>query len=198
LPRKPRNLSAEEKALWNTVTRNDTPLKDRGATGPIGALTSGPKKTAPAERMAIPPFDLGAKSSTAMPRHDLAPGLTDSLDATPLRMDRKKHKRLKSGKSEPEGRIDLHGMTTERAHSALTGYIMASQARGLRTVLVITGKGRADKGHDPVPRPHGVLRHEVPRWLSLPPLAQMVLQIVPAHRRHGGSGAYYVHLARRR
>ena len=107
------------------------------------------------------------------------------------------HKRLKAGKSKPEAKIDLHGMTTERAHGVLTGFIMRSHARGFRNVLVITGKGRADRGDDPVPRPHGILRHEVPRWLSLPPLAPLVLQVVPAHQRHGGSGAYYVYLSRR-
>ena len=113
-------------------------------------------------------------------------------------MDRKTHRRLTAGKVRPEARIDLHGMTTAHAHTALTSFILSARARGLRTVLVITGKGRRDLSDDPVPRPHGILRHEVPRWLSLAPLASSVLQIVPAHRRHGGDGAYYVHLARAR
>lgn len=144
------------------------------------------------------PFEIGSKGDTAIPGHDIAPTVARRLEDAPLRMDRKAHRRLKSGKTEPEARIDLHGMTADAAHGALTAFIQRARTRGFRTVLVITGKGRRDTSNDPIPRPHGVLRHEVPRWLSVPPLASAVLQIVPAHRRHGGSGAYYVHLARAR
>jgi DNA-nicking Smr family endonuclease len=38
----------------------------------------------------------------------------------------------------------------------------------------------------------------VPHWLEVPPLAQVVLQVVPAHISHGGEGAYYVYLKRSR
>lgn len=196
MARKPRQPSAEEKALWSEVVRHDTPLKkpSSGSAKPRQAKPKAPRlAVAP-----IPEFQVGSRAETAIPRADLARGLTDRLEAAPLRMDHKAHRRLKSGKTKPEGRIDLHGMTADRAHGALTAFIRASRDRGLRTVLVITGKGRRDPGDDPIPRPHGVLRHEVPRWLSIPPLSALVLQVVPAHRRHGGSGAYYVHLSRAR
>ncbi|WP_150121448.1 Smr/MutS family protein, partial [Sulfitobacter sp. HI0023] len=45
---------------------------------------------------------------------------------------------------------------------------------------------------------HGVLRHQVPQWLSAPPLGGLVLQVTPAHISHGGGGAYYVYLRRQR
>jgi DNA-nicking Smr family endonuclease len=41
-----------------------------------------------------------------------------------------------------------------------------------------------------------VLRHQVPQWLRLPPLGNVVMQVTPAHIRHGGHGAYYVYLRR--
>jgi len=63
-------------------------------------------------------------------------------------------------------------------------------------VLVITGKGRDDDGPGPIPRRRGVLRHQVPQWLSRPPLGPAVLQVTPAHRKHGGEGALYVYLRR--
>ena len=44
----------------------------------------------------------------------------------------------------------------------------------------------------------GVLRHQVPQWLSMPPLSALVLQITQAHVSHGGGGAYYVYLRRNR
>jgi DNA-nicking Smr family endonuclease len=38
------------------------------------------------------------------------------------------------------------------------------------------------------------LRHQLPHWLSLPPLRAIVLQVSEAHLKHGGSGAFYVYL----
>ncbi len=112
-------------------------------------------------------------------------------------MDRRRFDNLRRGRLEPEARIDLHGMTTGRAHAALTGFILRAHAEDLRLVLVITGKGRADDtplSH----RRHGILRHSVPHWLAGPPLNARVLQVAGAHQRHGGAGAFYVYLRRRR
>ena len=112
-------------------------------------------------------------------------------------MDRRRFEKMRRGRMEPEDRLDLHGMTSERAHSALTGFILSAALRDLRLVLVITGKGKADDSpHQP--RRHGVLRHSLPHWLAAPPLIGHVLQVAPAHQRHGGAGAFYVYLRRRR
>ncbi|WP_415012065.1 Smr/MutS family protein [Amaricoccus sp.] len=112
-------------------------------------------------------------------------------------MDRRRFDKLRRGRLEPEERLDLHGMTLERAHSALTGFVLGAHVRDLRLVLVITGKGRGDES-GMTPHRHGILRHSVPHWLSAPPLVGCVLDVVPAHQRHGGGGAYYVYLRRRR
>ena len=108
-------------------------------------------------------------------------------------MDARSFGKMKRGKLVPEGRIDLHGMTLAEAHPALIGFILAAHAAGKRLVLVITGKGRERDGHNR----NGVLRHQVPQWLTMAPIGQAVLQIAPAHLRHGGHGAYYVYLRRR-
>lgn len=105
---------------------------------------------------------------------------------------------MKRGKLKPESRIDLHGMRLDQAHGALVRFVLSSQASGRRLVLVITGKGKTREEPGPIPTPRGVLKHQVPQWLSLPPLAQAVLQVTPAHQRHGGEGAYYVYLRRGR
>ncbi|QFT58275.1 putative DNA endonuclease SmrA [Sulfitobacter sp. THAF37] len=130
--------------------------------------------------------------------HDLAPSLPEQFRSAPVQMDRKSFTRMKRGKLRPEGRIDLHGMTLDRAHPALTGFILSSHRDGKRLVLVITGKGKARDDGGPIPVRHGVLRHQVPQWLATPPLASAVLQVTPAHISHGGGGAYYVYLRRRR
>lgn len=112
-------------------------------------------------------------------------------------MDRRRFDKMRRGRLEPEGRLDLHGMTSERAHAALTAFILSAAAQEMRLVLVITGKGKADdSAHQP--RRHGILRHSLPHWLAAPPLIGLILEIAPAHQRHGGAGAFYVYLRRRR
>ena len=93
--------------------------------------------------------------------------------------------------------IELHGMRQQEAHGALLGFIARAHREGRSLVLVITGKGKHGQDIGPIPQRMGVLRHQVPQWLRLPPLGQAVLQVSEAHLRHGGSGAYYVYLRRR-
>jgi len=120
------------------------------------------------------------------------------LNDQPVRMDRKAHRKLTRGKLSPEARIDLHGMTLAAAHPALTRFIAESHSRGLRLVLVITGKGRKREDAGPIPVRPGVLRHQVPQWLTSGALRPLVLQVTEAHQKHGGGGAYYVYLGRRK
>lgn len=88
-------------------------------------------------------------------------------------------------------------MSAARAHAALKIFIADSQAMGRRCVLVITGKGSdAEPGFGEVAP--GVLRREAPKWLATPPLSQMIVNVSQAHDRHGGGGALYVYLKRRR
>ena len=97
-------------------------------------------------------------------------------------------KQLQRGDRAIEATIDLHGMTLAAAHPALKRFIAAQAQAQRRCLLVITGKGGPD-------RP-SALKREVPLWLVewKPP----VLAVVPAAPRHGGGGAFYVLLQRRR
>ena len=106
--------------------------------------------------------------------------------------------KMTKGKMHPEGRLDLHGMTLDRAHGALSRFIISSHGSGRRLVLVITGKGKHRDSPGPIPVHQGVLRHQVPEWLRLAPLNSVVLQVTQAHISHGGGGAYYVYLRRSR
>jgi DNA-nicking Smr family endonuclease len=120
------------------------------------------------------------------------------LAAKPVQMDRKAFGRMKRGKLSPEGKIDLHGMTLEQAHPALNRFVMSAHGAGKRLVLVVTGKGKSGRDTGPIPLRKGVLKHQVPQWLTMPPLGQIVMQVTPAHISHGGDGAYYVYLRRAR
>lgn len=114
-------------------------------------------------------------------------------------MDAKAYGRLKRGKMGPEARLDLHGLTQGRAHGVLSSFIQQAHAQGLRLVLVITGKGSTRREEpDAMTDRKGTLRHAVPQWLAQAPVAPLILQVTPAHQRHGGTGAYYVYLRRRR
>lgn len=131
-------------------------------------------------------------------RVDLAPDPQAALATAGPQMDRRRFDKLRRGRLEPDARLDLHGMTAARAHAALTSFILGAHGSGYRLVLVITGKGRAPEDGSLAPHRHGVLRHSLPHWLQAPPLASRILQIAPAHLRHGGAGAYYVYLRRQR
>jgi DNA-nicking Smr family endonuclease len=199
--RRPRHLSPEERALWDHVTRNDLPLKPvRKAAAPADApLPAAPSSTGgvPALPAPLPRFVIGERADHRR-SDDLLPGLAEDMARMPLRMDARAFGRMAKGKLTPEARIDLHGLTLAEAHPALREFILASHAAGRRLVLVITGKGKLRDELAPMPAREGVLRHQVPQWLAMAPLGPMVLQIAPAHLRHGGTGAYYVYLRRQR
>ncbi len=192
--RRPRHLSTEEKALWDRVAERTTPMDpQRKREEPIASQPAKPKP----QKTPVEPFEMGP---TSMSRRadDLLPPVNDRLSTAPLNMDHKSFGKMKRGKLKPEARIDLHGMTMAEAHPELVAFILGSQSLGRRLVLVITGKGKDRDDGGPIPTRHGVLRHQVPQWLALPPLSQAILQVTPAHLRHGGHGAYYVYLRKRR
>ena len=194
-----RRLRPEELELWQQVARSAERLPgQRPLPDPEQAEGKrAPRKTAP-PKDPLPAFDLGSRSQPAPEHHDFLGTTSDRLSRDPVRMDSKAFTRMKRGKLVPEARIDLHGMTIDQAHPELIRFILTAQTRGLRLVLVITGKGMREDPHDPMPRRRGVLKTQVPQWLRLPPAAPAVLQVSEAHNRHGGSGAYYVYLRKRR
>lgn len=109
-------------------------------------------------------------------------------------------RQLRRGRIEPDAVLDLHGMTADRAHRVLQRFVADASRRGLRLLLVITGKGRA-AGQEPWVTSReggGLLRRAVPDWLAAPPLSEHVSDVATAFQTHGGTGAYYVHLRRRR
>ncbi len=193
-----RQISPEERALWDHVVRGAEPLhrplrQDPPAPTPAPPPVS--ERRNPPPPPPLQPFRMGERADH---RHggDLISGLLDSRVRLPLRMDARLHGRMKRGRVEPEARIDLHGMTLAQAHGALIRFVLASQPQGRRLVLVITGKGRPRSGDAATPPGRGLLREQVPEWLMLPPLSALVLEVAQAHQSHGGGGALYVYLRR--
>ena len=108
-------------------------------------------------------------------------------------IDRKIERRLKSGRLNPERRIDLHGMDRKQAEASLRRFLHNCRDSGVRLVLVVTGKGRGSRTAWFEEEP-GVLRRSVPAWLQQGPLSAIVQHYSVAHASHGGQGAFYVYL----
>ena len=109
-------------------------------------------------------------------------------------MDRRRFDKLRRGRIDPEARLDLHGMTSERAHAALTGFILDAHAGDLRLVLVITGKGRADDAASAAAATASCATACRTGWR---PADRAILQVAPAHQRHGGAAPLRLSARRR-
>src|SRR5206468_288224 len=105
-------------------------------------------------------------------------------------VDKRLADRLKRGRLPIDATLDLHGLTQGEAHAAVQGLVARSVERGRRTLLIVTGKGRRDGG--------GVLKSALPRWLNEAPSRGDILALAQARPEHGGSGALYVLLRRRK
>jgi DNA-nicking Smr family endonuclease len=180
-PRRKRGLSEEERALWESVAKQVKPLrkKPRAAKPPAEVhAAAAPAVTKPAASTPRPPApvkDLRAKPEPP----PLAP------------IGRRERSHLSRGKKQIDARLDLHGMTQTRAHHALSGFLHRAHSDGLTFVLIITGKGKIGAESE-----RGVLRRQVPQWLSLPEFRALVVGFEEAHIGHGGEGALYVRIRR--
>lgn len=131
-----------------------------------------------------------------------APKLKNEKTAKPGtgKLDGNTAEKLRRGRLAPKVRIDLHGMTETAAHRALLSFLARTQDNGARLALVITGVGnpQGHEGAEWIRSPHGVLKEMVPRWLMERDFAALTSGWAPAHRRHGGDGALYVYLRRKK
>ena len=120
----------------------------------------------------------------------------------PSGLDGHTRSKLDRGLLVPDAKLDLHGLTEASAHRSLLTFVHTAHLRGMRLLLIVTGKGarREDGPFDLglAGGRRGVLKAMVPRWLREPPLSQMIAELKDAHRRHGGEGALYVYLRKAR
>jgi DNA-nicking Smr family endonuclease len=185
--RRRRALDSEERALWETVTKQIKPLRKRktkDAAGPPDAVVDVPVLEFVKTRS--PRASETPKPDAPPPRPKAPPPL--------VALGRRERSHLARGRKEIEARLDLHGMTQARAHRALIGFLSRANEDGLTFVLVITGKGRSGT----LESERGVLRRQVPEWLALPELRSLVVGFEEASIGHGGAGALYVRLRRAR
>lgn len=148
------------------------------------------------------------KQATVVPKPALRPAAVSKakIAAKISGLDGSTAEKLKRGKVIPEAVLDLHGLTQAQAHARLNSFMRSSAELGRRCVLVVTGKGaprinkdEAEKGFVmPARSKSGILRVMVPRWLGEGDGQVLVAGTQTAHQRHGGDGALYVYLRRRK
>lgn len=188
-PRRRRVLSEEERVLWESVAKQAKPLRKKTrvmkaeiipAAVPIPPTARSNPKRLSSE--SVPPPSQLAKVNRPPAPPPLAP------------LGRRERTHLSRGRIEIDARLDLHGMTQARAHRALLHFLQRASGEGLRFVLVVTGNG-STMGLE---SERGVLRRQVPEWLSLPEFRTLVVGFEQAHIGHGGAGALYVRVRRGR
>ena len=172
-----RRLSPEEKALWGKVVASVKPIRAQVSE----------REEAVAEQK---PPQRAAKAVRAAPARPVAPAKprpSTTLDGT---WDR----RLGRGVVQPDMTVDLHGHNLATAYALLDERLERAIQSGARVLLLITGK--PPQGEPPVAR--GRIRAAVSDWLAASRHAVDIAAVRGAHPRHGGAGALYIVLRRRK
>lgn len=215
--RNKRSATEEELRLWRHAVREARPLQalkpdpkpagvglshkaTAGSTKPLNGASSG----------LVSQAEPGAGTT----KHQATPGASgpptgaasvskQSTKTTPpphTGFDRRTEQRIRRGKLEIHRKIDLHGLRRDEARRRLLSFLADCHRKRQRVALVITGKGLSKRAEDESWadwRPEiGVLRQELPRWLSQPEFRHLVSGFDTAHPKHGGSGAWYVFVRR--
>ena len=192
-----RALTADEAELWTYAMRDARSLQRRGrrkaaeAETPPGDGDMPPEPSSFTQPAATP--KLPVRTVSHAPYTPPAP--ESSRSPALAAYDEKERRRLGKNPELIEARLDLHGFRQREAYTALRSFLFSCSVRGLRHVLIITGKGMAaERQRDFFGEERGVLRRLVPQWLSEPELRGLVVSHTASHVRHGGEGALYVRL----
>jgi DNA-nicking Smr family endonuclease len=175
-------LNPEDRILWGKVARSTRPMPGRMEE----LLGFEEQFEAPVEEKDVP-----ALNRAALP----SPAVNSGADRKPSPhkhhpLEKPVKRKLSRGHLALEARVDLHGLIQSEAHGMLLDFLLRAHERGLRHVLVITGKG-SSLGSE------GALKRAVPLWFAMPEFRFIISSYEPAGRQHGGEGALYVRLSRR-
>lgn len=175
------DLSPDDRRIWARVAGSVTPAKPKKAALVIpGAAEVDPPAA---------PHPKGLAKARVAPAWTPPAAAPDRPRGHPEELEPRRQRRLSRERDPIEAKFDLHGFGRFQAQDALTAFLMGAQARGYRSVLVITGQGR--RGGT------GVIRASVHEWLQSPVLRGVVSGFASAARHHGGDGALYVTIRRR-
>lgn len=174
--RRKRILTPDEVSLWTHVTQHVAPIR--------------PAPAPPAKRIKAPKVEPVMVAPTVKPEKAALPPLAP--------LERRLRQRLSRGAQPIDSVIDLHGKRQEEAHEALRRFVVGAHQMGYSVILVVTGKGASGTTDHGIFEERGVLRRIVPHWLKMPDMRPFVIGFEPAAAHHGGSGALYVRIRRKR
>jgi DNA-nicking Smr family endonuclease len=179
-----RRLTPEEKKLWELIARDASPLHPKQGEEPEEEDVEPP----PARPL------IRSYKDKKKPLPPVSPKIVEKslVQGALADIDRNTAERFRRGDYPIDATLDLHGLTRDKAHRMLNFFILHHYERGSRCLLVITGKG--SRGEEQ----RGVLREQLPKWLDQPELRPLILALATARPKHGGTGAFYVLLKRKR
>ncbi len=199
-----KSLNRDDISIWKKVTETVTPIlrqsfgvnssastedmpvvkkKNVSASTPKPALSSSQSSAKSSAKSLSQSLSTTAATLPARKQASLTPADLDQSGFGGI--SRAGARSIKSGQRGYTTKIDLHGLSREKAHIKLRQFLQSSATNGHRDVLVITGKGTAGKG---------VIRSYLPVWLNEPPLSDLVIAYCQAQPKDGGGGAWYVNL----
>jgi DNA-nicking Smr family endonuclease len=192
-----RKPSADEAALFREAMQGTKPIarKKRVTTSAVASASAAASTVTPAKAGAHASANrdggpMGPRFRGDDKGEGRPPKTPASLEAGRIAdLDKRTAERFKRGEMAIDAKIDLHGLTQAEAHDRLQGLLGKAASGGKRCVLIVTGKGAGG---------WGVLRDSVPRWLNEPELRRHLLAFAQAQPRHGGAGALYALLKRKR
>lgn len=177
-----RRLSPEEAQIWSKVAQTVHPLRGTQAR-PTASIKAELLQGAASSKTLI--------SKPAKSVHSPAKKPVAVLDGS-------WEKRIATGALIPEMSVDLHGHTLESAHRHLNHMLGIAISRNVRVVLVITGNPRSSAKTVSGERTRGAIRAEIGDWLALGGYSDAIASVRTAHPRHGGKGALYIILRRKK
>ena len=190
---KKNNIISNDDELWNNITKNDKKYikSNRFVTKNVNSVKKklNTKNNMKHETANNESIKKDIKSDITIAKNNTN---IQELDPKiiPSGISANQADKLRKGKIRPERTIDLHGFTQLRAHSYINDELIKCHRRNIRSILIITGKKYGKMGAE------GVLKKEVPKWLNLSPLKEIILMTSWATPRDGGEGALYVLLRR--
>ena len=112
------------------------------------------------------------------------------------------NKELKRGKIKIDRRVDLHGYSLVEAHDKLNSEVKKNYNKNKRCLLIITGKGvhkKIENDQDTNPKLYyGKIKNSIINWINEDDLKKYILTYQDAGFEHGGDGALFVYLRKKK
>ncbi len=112
------------------------------------------------------------------------------------------NKELKRGKIKIDRRVDLHGYSLVEAYDKLNSEVKKNYNKNKRCLLIITGKGvhkKIENDQDTNPKLYyGKIKNSIINWINEDDLKKYILTYQDAGFEHGGDGALFVYLRKKK